>query len=263
VSAGDGAIDVIVLAGDRGPADPLAMAAGAPGKVLVEIDGQSLLSRVLETVGQLRGLRRVVLLAPLRDEYRAAVPAGLECMHLRPADGPAASVAAALAHVATDALVVTADHPLLRAAWLETFIAEARAAGADAAVGVADAGAVQRCFPGMRRTAYRFADTRACGTNLFFFGGPGGQRIARSWADFERDRKRPWRIVARLGVLNLARYLLGRMTLARAMRALSDRLGARLVAVAVGAPEAAVDVDTPADLEWVRTILAERRRAAR
>lgn len=253
---------VIVLAGDRGPDDPLAAAAGVPGKVLVAIDGVSLLARVLDTVARFVPGARVLVVCPDHPAYRAELdqPRGLRCEAVAPAAGPAASVLRALHQVDPQApvLLLTGDHPLIEPAWLHALRDGAERTAADAAVGVADFAAVRQAFPGSRRTRYRFADRGICGTNLFWFRTARGRRVIDAWRAFESDRKRPWRIVGRLGGITLVRYLLGVLTLDGATRALSRRLDARLVAVPIDAPEAAVDVDTPADLALVRKILAAR-----
>ena len=51
------ATGVIVLAADRGPGDPLAVNAGVTGKVLVEIAGKPMLTRVMEAVSGFRRRR--------------------------------------------------------------------------------------------------------------------------------------------------------------------------------------------------------------
>jgi len=250
-------VNVVVLAGDRGPGDPLASRAGVPGKVLVEIDGKPMLTRVLETVAEFAGNGEVVVVCRNHPEYLAAAEAARQCRRIEPADGPAASAVAALDALpqSAPALLVTGDHPLLRPAWLHEFVERAAATGADAVVGVVDHARVLERFPGSRRTRYRFSDRSVCGTNLFYFAGRRGREIASLWRAFEADRKRPWKIVRRLGVWNLVRYVFGRLSLDAATGALSRRMGMRLAAVLLDAPEAAVDVDSAADLELVAGII--------
>ena len=60
------------------------------------------------------------------------------------------------------------------------------------------------------------------------------------------------------GPLMLARFLLGRLTLAQAMAAASARLGIVARAVVLHHPEAAIDVDTIADLALAEQILLGR-----
>lgn len=258
------ALAVVVLAGDRGPDDPLAASAGVAGKVLAPVAGKPMLAHVLAAARALGDEVSILLVCPEREAYAAvAAPYAGGADRLRrmpPASGPAASVAAALDAFPSElpVLLLTGDHPLLTPEWLRGFLDEAGAAGADAIVGVADAGAVQRRFPAGKRTRYRFADRSVCGTNLFLFRTAAGRRVVETWKDFERDRKKPWRIVGRIGVWTLLRYLLGRLTLDGAFEALSRRLGARAAAVVVPWPEAAVDVDTLADKAIVESVFEQR-----
>ncbi|MFN2335148.1 MAG: MobA-like NTP transferase domain containing protein, partial [Wenzhouxiangellaceae bacterium] len=155
-------------------------------------------------------------------------------------------------------LLCTGDHPLLRGAWLRQFLGRAERCGADAVVGLVDWQRVKQRFPDNRRTRYRFSDAGVCGTNLFYFSNARGRRIAEVWRKFESDRKRPWKIVARLGWWNLLRYRLGRLELGQALAALSKRFGIRLDAVLIDDPLACVDVDSAHDLELVTGLLANR-----
>ena len=253
-------VSVIVLAADRGPGDPLASRAGVPGKVLVEIAGKPMLTRVLETVAEFAGNGEVVVVCRNHPEYKAATEMARQCVRIEPAEGPAASAVAALDALPQSGpvLLVTGDHPLLRPAWLHAFVDRAAATGADAVVGVVDYARVLERFPGSRRTRYRFSDRSVCGTNLFYFSGRRGREIASLWRAFEADRKRPWKIVRRLGGWNLVRYVFGGLSLDAAMAALSQRMDMRLAAVLLDAPEAAVDVDSAADLELAAEIIQSR-----
>lgn len=250
--------DVVVLAADRGAADPVAAAGNAPGKVLVDVGGRPMLARVLDAVGRSAGAGAVTVVCPDAPAYRGVLDAAGAPARVDPAPGPAASVNAVLGARPGSGplLVVTADHALLRPDWIAQFVERARATGADAVVGVVDHAGVARRFPDSRRTRYRFADVAVCGANLFWFGGARGRAAVSRWQAFEAHRKRPWRIIAGLGPGNLLRYLAGRMTLARATQRLSQRFGVAVAAVFIDDPRAAVDVDSPADLEQVRAICA-------
>lgn len=261
----DTAISVVVLAADRGPGDPLALRAGVPGKVLVAIAGKPMLTRVIEAVSDFGAQGRLVLVCRDEPAYAEAANVGRQFQRVDPAPGPAASAVAAMQRLdpSEPVLLVTGDHPLLQPAWLQQFVTRAAASGADAVVGLVDHASVLARFPASRRTRYRFSDVSVCGTNLFYFAGLRGRKIAEQWRVFEAHRKKPWKIVGRLGPWNLLLYLAGRLSLAAAMEGLSHRLGLRLAAVMLDdAPEAAVDVDSQADLELVTGII-ERREGGR
>jgi len=259
-------LHAILLAGDRRGDDPLLLQTGVRGKALITIGDRALLTRVLDTLGQVRDIATITLVAPDHAEYRAAVTAA-NCAHalrwIAPASSPARSVAAALAQLDDDgpALLTTADHPLLTAAMVEALLAGATATPADVAVAVADAAEVARRFPGSRRTRYRLRGGAYCGTNLFLFQTPRGRAIAELWQRVEQHRKSPWRIVALLGPMNVAAVFLRLLSLEQALQRLSRRLRVHVQAVVLhGLPESAVDVDTPADLALVSATVAEREK---
>ncbi|MDX1625327.1 MAG: nucleotidyltransferase family protein [Wenzhouxiangellaceae bacterium] len=253
-------LEAIVLAGDRGPGDPLSVGHGVPGKVLVPVEGRPLLAHVLDAVCDCPVVGTVAVAAPDRPGFAELLAQRPSVRRVAPADGPAASVQRALEALEgrRPVLVVTGDHPLLRAGWLEEFADRAAATGADAVVGVVSHALVQQAFPGSKRTRYRFRDLQVCGTNLFYLSDRAAADVAAVWRGFEADRKRPWRILRRLGPGVLFRYLLGRLDLDAAMRALSRRIGVEVRAVVLEWPEAAVDVDSPADLELVRDRMRRR-----
>ena len=119
--------------------------------------------------------------------------------------------------------------------------------------------AVEAAAPGSKRTYLRFADGHWSGCNLFYLATPRAEAAVRLWQAVEKDRKRPWRIVRRLGPRLLLSYLLGRLTLAEAVAQLGRRAG--VVAATIACPDglAAVDVDKPADLDFVRARIAQPR----
>ncbi len=259
------AIDVIVLAGDRGTDDPLAKSAGVTGKTLVPVAGQPMLTRVLSGIAGWQGLNRILLVAPFGQDYQSAVDAaGLAAdrlLWLEPAGSPSQSVAKALAAAdrTRPVLLATGDHPLLSHEWMDQLLSVN--GDADLQAGLVDWEAVMRRFPGSRRTRYRFSDRAICGTNLFVFRSQKADAVVRRWRQVEQDRKRPWRIVSLLGWANLARYLAGRLGLHEAFSALSDRLNVDIRPVLLDDPLCAVDVDSIADLQLVEQVIAEREQA--
>lgn len=266
-------VDIVVLAGDRGPDDPLARQAGVPGKALVPVAGRSMLERVLATLQAWPRRGRVILVAPEHPDYRAAaVAAGFVAaddasdgsdsglVWVAPAASLVDSVRAGLAACSSEpSLLLTADHALLDAAWLDELLAAVERQPATAVfVGVADWAAVMARFPGSRRTRYRFSDISICGTNLFALRRAGSERLLEVWRQVEQQRKRPWRIVALLGLGNLASYLAGRLSRQAAFAGLSARIGVPIQAVDMRDPLTAVDVDSLSDLALVDGVLSER-----
>jgi CTP:molybdopterin cytidylyltransferase MocA len=154
-------------------------------------------------------------------------------------------------------LVTTADHPLLTTAMVDHFVT-AVPAEADVAVALAPASLIRSTHPGAVRTFYRLGREAYSGCNLFAFRTPNAEKAAVFWAEMERHRKRPWRLIAAIGPLTLLRFLLGMVDRRSAERLLSRRTGAAIRIVEMPFAEAAIDVDKPADLELAEKILRDR-----
>jgi hypothetical protein len=138
---------------------------------------------------------------------------------------------------------------------VDRFCAEARASGTDLVAGLTDARVIRSAYPEARRTYLRFADAAYSGANMFALLTPKSRRAVAFWRRVEQERKRPWRLVRAFGLGPLLAYLLGRLTLDEAMRRASTVIGARVAAARLPFAEAAIDVDKPADLALVETIL--------
>ncbi|HSO42248.1 MAG: nucleotidyltransferase family protein [Rhodospirillales bacterium] len=261
-----GKFTALVLAGRRGGEDALARAAGVTHKCLIPVGGRPMLVRVLTA---LAGCRAVGLIGVSIDDpeaARTAIAAMPEEASARvrvfaSAETPSLSVAAAIDELdqPPPLLVTTADHPLLTPELVELFAAEAALSGADLAVGMAPATSVLAAYPSARRTWLRFRDERYTGCNLFAFLTGESRQVLDFWRRIESERKRPLRIVRAFGLVSLAAYLSGRLTLAGALQRASHRLGVDVRAVILQQPEAAVDVDKEDDLALVEQILVDRR----
>jgi GTP:adenosylcobinamide-phosphate guanylyltransferase len=255
----------LVLAASR-PQDPVARHAGQSHKALVRVDGVAMLIRVLRALRESHSIGPVAVCveagAPLtgaEPELDRLLAAG-DVTLIDAAASPSRSVLQALATLPPPLLITTADHPLLSPAMIDHFCAAAPA-DADVAVAVVRASLLQGSYPGAIRTYYRFAGEGYSGCNLFLLQRPEALRLVELWQRLEQHRKRPWRLIAEVGPRALLRFLLGRLSLDGAMRHLSAKAGARVRAIELPFPEAAIDVDKPADLELAETILARRSTA--
>jgi GTP:adenosylcobinamide-phosphate guanylyltransferase len=255
--------NAIVLAGDRGLADPVATAAGVPAKCLTPIGGSPMVVRVVCALEQSGRVDTVVLCGPtdealqLSPALRRMVSEG-RIRWMPPQATPAKSAAAALAALPLDqpALLTTGDHALLRPDMVRHFLDRATALGGDVAVALAPYELVQRAHPRTRRTVLKFSDGHYCGCNLFAFLSPRGRTMARLWQQVEAHRKKPSRVVGLVGWSAVALYALRLLSLAGALRRLSRLADVQAGVVTMPFAEAAIDVDTVADLELVRAIVA-------
>lgn len=257
---GDEGFTAVVLAADRQANDPVAVAAGSPCKSLAPVADRPMLLRVLDTLEASSEIDTSVLCGPewaLVEQYRELLERVNHSPRLRwvqPQATPSQSARFAVKDIPPTApvLLTTADHALLTPRIVDFFCGHARAANYDVIVGLAPRALVEQAFPGMRRTAYRLSDEAYCGCNLFAFLTPTGRNITTLWQKIEQQRKKPWRVIHLLGWFLVLRYLTGRLSLQQALDRLSRKTGLRVGAVILPFPEAAVDVDSPADLEAVR-----------
>tara|TARA_B100000953_G_scaffold234638_1_gene196041 strand:- start:54 stop:545 length:492 start_codon:yes stop_codon:yes gene_type:complete len=158
----------------------------------------------------------------------------------------------------TPLLVTTSDHALLEASWVKELI-EGTRPDADVSVMLARRDAIERAMEGTKRTYLRFADGQWSGCNLFYLQSPDAAKAIETWAMVEADRKRPWKIAARLGPATLFSMLLGRLSLQEGLERLGRRIGISAQLVAASDGLAAVDVDKQADLDAVRELLTRKR----
>lgn len=255
---------VLVLAGSRGNADPLARYAGVPHKSLIPIDGEPMLDRVIGVLRCLPGAPRIALALDHQDLLDrlpgtcAALESGQLCL-VPTADSPSRTVLAALRqrNLPMPFLLTTADHPLLTPEMISHFWRHVPA-GVDLAAAVAPM-ARSEAWPLTQRTRLRFSDGAYSGCNLYAVMTMGAEMAIDFWQQAEARRKRPAALIRLLGLGVAARYLTGNLSLSEAIAHLERRTQTRLAAIPVPFPEAAIDVDKLDDLILAQRILRARR----
>jgi len=263
-----GRVTALVLAGARAGRDSVAEAVGVSIKVLVTVGGVPMVARVLKTLEASCLVTELVLCGPswevvqeqtfLRDLVQTK-----KVRWVSPQQGPSLSVKSFLEQYPQDLplLVTTADHALLTVEMVEYFLREATKAQVDVAVAFVPYSVVEEAYPESKRTVIGFRGGGYCGCNLFLLCTPKAQQLVEFWTQLERDRKRPLRLIRRLGWVMLIRYVLGVLSLSDALRELSQRMRLSIKEIILPFPEAAIDVDTPEDLALVEKIIEEKNEA--
>jgi GTP:adenosylcobinamide-phosphate guanylyltransferase len=248
-----GTFQALVLAGSRpGAADPVADYAGVSHKGLIVLDGETLLARVLRALDQAGATRIGVSTSDIA--IVDAVAGVKKANPLPAAGGPSQSVHDGASIMGTPLLVTTVDHALLQPEWITEFIADAPA-DADFAVLMAPEAVVRAAAPETQRTYWRFKDGGYSGCNMFLLKNERALNAVAFWRKAESFRKQPWRIAAMLGPVMLIRYALGLMTLDETLERLGRAAGVKAAVVRSSYGLAAVDVDKPADLDLVRSLV--------
>ncbi len=258
-------VTALILAGERGGANPVAEAAGVAQKCWAPVAGVPMLLRVVETLAGRPYVARiaVALQDGGSDQEAAALAAPIGAKPVIPlASGqtPSTSILEAVRALSEPfpLLVTTADHPLLSAAMVDHFWTAFEASGAEVAAAVTPAQVIEQAYPETRRTYLGFGDGRRSGANLFAIANQRGLRAVEFWKRIEEDRKKPWRIMGAFGLRPLLAYLFGRLTVEGAARQASRIFSAEAAILDLPFAEAAIDVDRPADLALAERILRQR-----
>lgn len=248
---------VLVLAGDRGPEDRVAQAAGVTTKAFAEIAGAPMIDHVLRTLRDSPELGEVAVSIAVDAP---PLPAGVR--RLDSALSPATSAAEGLAALGAPLLIVTADHPLLTPAMIGDFLKGAEAAKLDAAAAASVKEVVEKAGNPARRTYLKFADGWLSGCNLFAIRTERGAGAIEFWTEIEADRKRPLKMATKLGISSLLRYALGRLTRAQAAARIGAKAHCKAGIVLLDQPNAAHDVDKPEDMAFAESRLRLSPQAA-
>ena len=244
----------VILAGERAERDALRDHTGVACKALLDIDGTSMIRRVINALEAADSVSMIRLSGPAE----ACVDADAELSGLiaqgradwfAPGASPSTSAYDMLGRAPRDqpVLVTTADHPLLSPEIVDRFCTDSAATGCDVVVGLAPYDLVRATFPDLKKTVLRFRDGQYCGCNLFAFLTEDGRRMADFWRQVERERKKPLVVIGLLGVWAVLRYRMGWLTLQGALTLLSRKVGLRVGAVILPYAHASVDVDSVED----------------
>lgn len=259
-------LTALVLAGSRGPDDPMARAFKVRHKALLPVAGEPMVLRVIRALAATPEIARIVVVIEAPEVIAllpglAAAANGKPVTTMPAAGSPSTSVIAALEQLGTPLLVTTADHALLEPAWVSHFVA-ARPASADATLALARSEQVMAAAPGTQRTFLRFRGGAYSGCNLFFFATPRASNFAQLWRRVEVLRKQPVKMLGLLGWSFALRYRLGWLSFDAALARLGTLAGgAKAAMVELPFGRAAVDVDKPDDLALVERLLAADARA--
>lgn len=252
----------IVLAGDRTKADSLINHTQAGSKAMIDLDGTPMVRRVLDSLRVSKVVSSIRLAGPEATEVAtdATLQRWVDDDEIRwtaPGVSPSTSAYQAMEGLPADeaVLLTTADHPLLTPEIVDAFGRQSLADDVDVAVGLAPYALVAEAYPGIKKTVLRFSDGEFCGCNLFAFITPEGRRAAKFWRRIEQERKKPLVVIGLLGWWAVIRYRLGLLSLEEALTKLSKRLGLRMRAVILPYANAAIDVDSIADLMLVQGAL--------
>ena len=258
----------IILAADRGVSDPVAAATQSPCKALSPVCGTPMLIRVMQALLSSQSIDSILVVGPAPEIVTKSPE--LEVLFaqdtirwINNGASPCTSAQLAIKHIdeSKPTLITTADHALLSPEIIDFFCQQAVDTESDSLVGLANAEDVVQAYPEVGRTKWAFKDKQYCSCNLFAICTHRGRDLIEFWKQVEDNRKKPLRIITKLGWVTVLRFMLRQITLDQTLEQLSTKLSLKIKPILLPFPEAAIDVDTELDLKLVEKILTQKNKS--
>lgn len=252
----------VVLAGRRaGVPGELADAHGVSDKCLIPIDGTPLIERVVGMIAATPGVGQIVVSVndpAILNDLAVCGPllASGRLTALPASENIAASVLDATKVAGYPALVTTADNVLLTSEAVSQFVAAM--GSADAGAAFAQREAILAAHPEGQRRFYEFADHAYSNCNLYWLGTARGAAAIETFREGGQFMKNPGRIAKAFGVLNLAMFRFGWLSLDRAFARISGRFGAAIRPHVFTDGSLAIDVDNQRTYDVALELLKRR-----
>lgn len=226
----------------------------AAAEALVPVAGRPMIDYVLDALADARGIDSVAVVAPPALEPAAAQRGAL---HVEAGATLTENLRRGLEAVPAgeELLFVTGDTPMLTAEVIDEFLAMCRREEGQFFYPIVAREVYERQYPGSRRTFARLKDGTFTGGNMFLVHR---EAVAPALALVERlfaVRKSPVGLARVIGLGFLVRLLLGRLTLAKLEKRVSELVTSKGRAMVVPFPEVALDVDGPDDLSFVEALI--------
>ena len=245
--------DAIVLAGGGGEPglDP-----SLPNKGFIPLAGRPLVAHVVRALQAARGIGRIAAVGPT-EALRAVLPP--EIIPLDDAGGIMDNVVRAVTTLGTSArtLVVASDIPLLTPRAVEEFLFACENTSADFHYAIVPQDALERAFPGARKTFVRVVDGTFTGGSVMQFNPAVVDRVRTFVDKVIAARKKPWLLAQLFGWSIVMKFASGRLSIAEMQEKVTEMLGITARAIISPHAELAMDVDVgkPENLEIIRRAL--------
>lgn len=242
---------VVILAGGL-VKDPLASALGTPQKALAKFGGRSSLERTIESVRD-AGITRIVVVGCECD---------LQISGNLPDHGTAAKNAVAGARALAEfgvsrLFILPADQPLMTGAAIRDFVdrIDSRTIlGEFYAAGLAKLAEFRKMYPTATATPIRLRDGAFLSGGLFAGTLEAIFSCENLVAEFRKSRKSQIKMVARVGLDVLVRFVFRRVTLAEAESRLERLMRHQCILISDCHPSTVLDFDNIQEYEEITAI---------
>lgn len=260
-------LSVIVLAAERkGVVNPLATRFEVSHKCIIPLEGQPLISHVLETLSKHPAVATIVISVE-QQAFALVKTAIAQTIENANADGPEIRLAPAADNLADSVIaasmgqkgpfiITTADNALLRPLSLDAMHDALREN--DAAIAMAPRDAVLAAHPEGQRRFYNFRDGEYSNCNLYGIASHealGAADIFRGGGQFS---KKAARIIEAFGLYNLILLKVRLLSLAKGLHRISRRIGLKIKPVILADGSQAIDVDNDRTYRVVSELLSLR-----
>lgn len=247
-------VTAVVLAG--GPPDELAARTpGAPNKAFVTIGGKALVTRTLQALRSCKEIGRIIVVAPPSARRHPALAMADEWRTdgVRISD----SLRSGLEFLAANdtVLISTSDLPILTTASIDDFLTRVSEHEADLSYGCVEKRVHVARFPNVPHTWARFREGTYCGGGFATIKPRAYPALARTIERLGRARKNPLALASLFGWDILAKFAIGRLTVADAEARASTILGAPVRAIVSPYAETAVNVDRVSDIALAEQLI--------
>ena len=248
----------LILAGSRhGQEDNVAKAAGVACKAFAPIHSIPMIDYVIGAIQKTKLVSKIYISLPdnlpLRDDVE----------RINSENSPVKSIKKALDFFGDHEafLITTADHALITPLMIETIIGAFDQTTFDVVVAMVPLDIVSQKYPTIKRTKLNFKNASYKSCNLFIFKNKkAAQNILEFWQHIENLRKTPWKMIRTLGPWTLLQYVTGHLSLKSAFAAIGQKTATNPQIIMLDIPEAAIDVDTVQDYEFVKDILSDSQK---
>jgi GTP:adenosylcobinamide-phosphate guanylyltransferase len=256
-------MDCIVTAGGLpGPDDPLYEYTQGRPKALLEMEGRTMLERVMDALQSSRHVERIVLVG-LEDEM------GMK--FLRPIDqylpdhgSLVGNVLAGLRWLRQDKpdldsiLFCSSDLPAMTAANVDSFVESCAPYNKGIYYIFTPREAMEARFPESKRTYVKLKGLEVAGGDMAIAKADLADNNEELWRALTDARKHAWKLASKIGLGMLLKFLFRRLSI-EDIEQTAERIIGQPSKIVLDAPaEIAMDVDKPAQIELLRADLRKR-----
>lgn len=258
-------MDCIVTAGGLpGPDDPLYEYTQGRPKALLDMEGRTMLERVMDALQSAQHVDRIVLVG-LEDDM------GMQ--FLKPIDqflpdqgSLVGNVLAGLrwlqeGHPEIDnVLFCSSDLPAMTAENVDSFVESCEPFDKGIYYILLPSEALEARFPGSKRTYVKLKDMEVAGGDMAIARADLADSNEELWRTLTNARKHAWKLASTIGISFLLKYLFRRLSIADIERKAESIIGQPGKIVTDAPAEIAMDVDKPAQVELLRADFRRRQK---